>query len=161
MLAQLKSLHLKWCSLTAQDLKYQPCERILYDYLKAEFTEADLEAVLMFMLHQNSKREPRYRDRLLFHRIMGDLETFNSRLGEAGAWLRNRRPKPTAKDNVLAQFRGYRPPDSTADTARTTATLLQAIAKGVNEEVSDGGPLTHESPAAQSHRSLHCRVRQL
>jgi len=26
---------------------------------------------------------------------------------------------------------------------------------GQNAEVSDGGPLTHESPAAQSRRSLH------
>ena len=26
---------------------------------------------------------------------------------------------------------------------------------GGNAEVSDGGPLTHESPAAQSRRSLH------
>lgn len=27
--------------------------------------------------------------------------------------------------------------------------------KPANAEVSDGGPLTHESPAAQSRRSLH------
>lgn len=33
-------------------------------------------------------------------------------------------------------------------------TLQQSLA-APNAEVSDGGPLTHESPAAQSRRSLH------
>jgi hypothetical protein len=35
------------------------------------------------------------------------------------------------------------------------ASLARRAAKSSNAEVSDGGPLTHESPAAQSRRSLH------
>lgn len=98
----LKAIHSTFCKLTSQpDLKYQPCERQLYEFHTAGFTEADLTSVLTFMLWCNRKREPRYRDRILFHRIVGDLETFNSRLGEAKAWDRNRKKPETPRQKIL------------------------------------------------------------
>lgn len=103
MLTQtLKTLHSVFTQKTGQtDLKYQPCERLLYQFHTEGFTAEDLLCVLTFMLWQNSKREPKYRDRMQFHRILGDLEIFNSRLGEARAWERNLEKKRTDRDKVL------------------------------------------------------------
>lgn len=95
-----------FCKLSGQELRYMPCERILYDYWNNGFTEDDLRCVLQFMLWQNSKREPQFRNRILFHRICGDLEEFNSRLGEARAWERNRKKPASAREQVLKSFRG-------------------------------------------------------
>ena len=42
-----------------------------------------------------------------------------------------------------------------ANQARRIAEEIARILYSPNAEVSEGGPLTHESPAAQSRRSLH------
>lgn len=42
-----------------------------------------------------------------------------------------------------------------ANSSGKMATVWSAAEKRHNDKVSDGGPLTHESPAAQSRRSLH------
>lgn len=109
MQTQLTDLHALWNRLTGQEIKYQPCERLLWDYLNSEFTGGDLDTVLTFLIWQNRKREPRYRTKLLFHRIVGDLEYFNSVLGEAAAWKRNARKQPTEQAKVVAAFRGESP----------------------------------------------------
>lgn len=106
MTTKLKCILDVFCKLSGQELKYFPCERLLFDYHNNGFTEDDLKCVLTFMLWQNSKREPRFRNRILFHRIVGDLEEFNSRLGEARAWERNRKKPATAREQVLKSFRG-------------------------------------------------------
>lgn len=102
----LQSILAVFCKLSGQELRYLPCERMLFDYHRAGFEADDLRCVLTFMLWQNSKRESQYRNRILFHRIVGDLETFNSRLGEARAWERNRKRPMTEKESVLKSFRG-------------------------------------------------------
>jgi len=106
MTEKLKSILNMFCKLSGQELKYQPCERLLWEFYNCGFTEDDLRCVLTFLLWQNQKRESQYRNRILFHRIIGDVETFNSRLGEARAWERNRKVAPTAKARVLKEFRG-------------------------------------------------------
>lgn len=124
----LKSLHDLWNKLTGQELKYLPCERLLWDYFNNGFSESDLETVLTFMIWQNKKREPRYRNKLLFHRIVGDLEFFNSIHGEAAAWARNRRPAPTEKAKTVAAFRGTPVETESAGTSRTFREVLKGIA---------------------------------
>lgn len=127
MIDQLKSVHSAWVKLTGQELKYQPCERMLFDFVNSGFTVQDLECVLTFMLWSNSKREPKYRDRIQFHRIVGDLEVFNSRLGEAHAWHRNRRPSPSDKEKVLAQWRG-----NVEVKPETTPRIIKAVLKDMS-----------------------------
>lgn len=50
---------------------------------------------------------------------------------------------------------GTRPVIREAWLALLALPKKRARAKRPNAEVSDGGPLTHESPPAQSRRSLH------
>jgi len=47
------------------------------------------------------------------------------------------------------------PPGKTAWQVRIDIRTAWAVARILNAEVSDGGPLTHDKPAAQSRRSLH------
>lgn len=100
----LKDLFQCWCEMTGQELRYPPTERILYEFHRAEFTEADLRCVLGFLLWRNKKLEPKYRTRLLIHRLL-EPEWFNSQLGEAKAWERNRQ-KFREKAKTVAAFRG-------------------------------------------------------
>jgi len=127
MTEKLQSLHAKYCTLTGQELKYQPAERMLYDYLNNGFTEADLDTVLTFLIHQNKKREPRYRNKIQFHRIVGDLEFFNSIFGEASAWARNKRPAPTEKSLTLAAFRNEAPAVAPVGGERHIMEVFQTI----------------------------------
>lgn len=127
MIEQLKSLHALWCKLTGQELRYQPCERILWDWVNNGFTEDDLSTLLEFMLWQNRKREPKYRDKIQFHRIMGDLEVANSRLGEANAWKRNKLKAATDKAKTVAAFRGTPVEPETNGATRTWGEVLQSV----------------------------------
>jgi hypothetical protein len=121
----LHSIHAQWCASTGQELKYPPCERMLYDFVKSDFTADDLRCVLVFIIWQNKKREPQYRERLLFHKIVGDLETFNSRRGEAKAWERNRRSAASPREKVLEQFRGASP--GTSGNVRHISEVFKSI----------------------------------
>lgn len=105
MIETLKSIHLLWCKLTGQspdEIKYQACERMLFDYVNNGYTADNLLVVLTFINHQNRKAsDPKFRIHLRFHKIM-EIETFASFLGEAGPWYRNRKPPLTPRDSVLA-----------------------------------------------------------
>lgn len=127
MIEQIKSIHQCWCRLTGQELRYQPCERMIFDWINSGFTEQDLETLLEFMLWQNRKREPKYRDKIQFHRIVGDLEVANSRLGEAIAWKRNRVKPPTEKQKVLSEFRGTPAETEGTGTVRQWGDILKTI----------------------------------
>lgn len=128
MTDQLHQLHQCWCRLTGQEIRYQPAERQLWELVNNGFTEADLEAVLTFLIWQNKKQtDPRYRTKLLFHRIVGDLEYFNSIAGEANAWLRNRRPPPTDKQKVLAAFRSTTPEPDQGGVVRTIREVMKGL----------------------------------
>jgi hypothetical protein len=109
MIDKLHKLHECWNRLTGQELKYRPCERTLYELVNNDFTEADLEAVLTFMIHQNKRREPQFRTHLLFYKVC-ELEYFNSVAGEAVAWQRNRIKAKPANVRVLESFRGSAEP---------------------------------------------------
>lgn len=128
MTSQLKSLHAKWNTLTGQELKYGPAERQLWDWINNSFTEADLETILTFLFWQNAKREPKYRTKIQFHRLVGDLELANSLLAEASAWQRNRVKSPSARAKVLASFRND---PAVAPTEGQVQTFREAISKAI------------------------------
>src|SRR5688572_28381419 len=123
----LKALHQQWNELTDQQLKYGPAERMWFDFVNNGFTADDLKTVLTFMFHQNRKRDPKYRDRIQFHRIVGDLETFNSRLAEALAWSRNRVKPPTEKARTVAAFRGEAPVVEQPGSTRHISEVFKAL----------------------------------
>lgn len=104
-----------------------PAERQLWEYHNSGFTEQDLESVLTFVLWRNGKSEPKFRTRIQFHRIVGDLEWFNSVLGESQAWARNRRQAPTPKQHAVAALRGSYEPEGVAGQARTLKDVLKGI----------------------------------
>jgi len=89
-----------------------------------EFTAENLRTVLRFMLWQNSKREPKYRDRLQIHKIL-EPELFNSRLGEASAWERNLIARKTARDRVLEQS------GRAAEKVETKPRHISEVMKGI------------------------------
>jgi hypothetical protein len=130
MTDQLKTLHGLWCKLTGQspdEIRYATCERLLFDYVNNGFTEDNLLHVLTFIMHQNQKAShPRYRTRLLFHRIM-DLETFASILGEAGPWYRNRKRPHTEKARTVAAFRGEAPAVEQPGSTRHISEIFKAL----------------------------------
>lgn len=130
MTQQIHALHALWCKLTGQspeEIRYATCERLLFEYVHSGFTEDNLLHVLTFIMHQNQKAShPRYRTRLLFHRIM-DLETFASILGEAGPWYRNRKQKPTAKSLTVAAFRGEAPQVEQSGSTRSVKEIFKSL----------------------------------
>lgn len=125
MIETLKALHSTWNRLTGQELKYPPCERTLYDLARNDFTDADLQVVLTFILYQNKKREPQYRTRLLFHKIC-EVEYFNSAAGEANAWMRNRKRPAPPSQQVLETFRRSVEPEADKP-ARHISEVFKAI----------------------------------
>ena len=109
-----------------------PCERMLYEFVKSDFTADDLRCVLMFIIWQNKKREPQFRERLRFDKIVGDLEVFNARAAEARAWERNRRPAPTPREKVLQQLRGTAP--EAPANVRHVSEVFSSIAPNVPDQ---------------------------
>jgi len=108
---KLKALHAEWCRITGQnpaDLKYQAVERYLWDFFNNGFVQDDLRCVLVFIIHQNSKRKPEFRQRLNIHNLLSDMGRLASFLGEARAHERNR-IRVTEKQKALAGFRSISP----------------------------------------------------
>ena len=104
MIDKLKAYHAAWCQLTGQDptiLRFELTERLWWEIAHAGITEDDLRCVLRFLLHQNTKHDPKYRLRINAYNLLSDVERFACWLGEAKAWDRNRKPAKTDKERVL------------------------------------------------------------
>lgn len=124
---QINKLRQRWNELTGQDVRERPFERVGYEFLK-DFTIEDMEQVVQFILHQNKKREPRFRDVLRFDRVLGDPETFEGRRSEAAAWWRNRVKPATEKAKTVAAFRSTPGETEGTGTTRTLRDVLKGIA---------------------------------
>jgi len=125
MTQTLRAIYAVFVEMTGQtECKYKPAERLLYNFHRNEFTAENLRTVLRFMLWQNSKREPKYRDRLQIHKIL-EPELFNSRLGEASAWERNLIARKTARDRVLEQS------GRAAEKVETKPRHISEVMKGI------------------------------
>jgi len=91
-----------WTEVTGQPLKRALVERWFFEAWRAEITAAELRCVLEHLLAYNRKSEGA-KFRIAVDRVLGDLGTFASLLGEAQATNRNRRPAATPREQVQAQ----------------------------------------------------------
>lgn len=129
MTDKLKALHSEWCRLTGQDpqkVRYQACERYFWDFFNHGYELEDLKVVLTFVIHQNSKREARFRTHLNLHALFSDMGKLASLIGEAHAWHRNRIKPPSPRDQALTQLRGTTEPAPETKT-RTFGEVLKGI----------------------------------
>jgi len=97
----IRELHSTWCEVTRQDLHPKATERLFFEFWRAEFTAQDLRCVLDHMQRFN-RQNPGAQFRLHAQKVLGDLEMFASTLAETRAKERNRRPAPTARQQVEA-----------------------------------------------------------
>ena len=121
MTENLTALHECYVRLTGYEIRLSIHERAFYEFAKAGFTPDDLRCVLEFLKAQNKKRDCKYD--LKIHKIIYDLERFDSFLGEAKAIERNR-VKRTANQSIMES---WRPPTGEAPvtgTARHVSALF-------------------------------------
>lgn len=97
----LTDLHDLWESLTGQQLKRAPTERLFWEFHNAGFTSADLRTLVTYMQRCNAKGQ-RYKIQL--HKVIGDLEIAASILAEAAAKERNTRKAQTASEKIVAAY---------------------------------------------------------
>ncbi len=99
----IKELHATWCEVTRQELHPRATERLFFEAWRMDITPDDLRCVLEYMQRYNRENAGGAQFRINVQKVLGDLETFASTLGEARAKERNRRPAPTPRDQVMAQ----------------------------------------------------------
>ena len=96
----IPQLQAEWTRVTGQPLHARATERLFYEIARLDISADDLRCALEYMLAYNRKNAGGAQFRINAQKILGDPETFASTLGEALAWERNRRPKPTARQQV-------------------------------------------------------------
>lgn len=126
----LLDLQHAWCQASGQELNPKLCERVFYEAWKADVTGDDIRCVVEFMLRFN-KRSDGAKFRLNAFTVVGDLEKLGALIAEARAAERNRRPAPTAKEQVV-QLRERVVEPETADPristpVRTFKDVLKAL----------------------------------
>jgi hypothetical protein len=126
MTDQIKSIHAVWEKLTGQVVNIRATERIWYEFLAMEFTEADLACVLAQLTYFN-RTSSGAKFRINLQKICGDLENFASLLGEARAKQRNKIKAPTSRDVVLNQLRPQIGDPTATGTTKTIADVMKSL----------------------------------
>ena len=101
MSAELQAIHSVYCIESGMSPTYAVQERAYHDFLSKGFTVDDLRLVLRHLKRENQRMNGASYS-LRVDRIFDfDYRRFDAFLSEARATNRNRRPAPTAKDNVI------------------------------------------------------------
>jgi hypothetical protein len=121
-----------WQQQTNQDLHLRTVERIFFKFLQEGFSGDDLKCVLTWVKWKNTtcdyKRQINLR-LILDHDGEIPFAKFACDLGEAKAWLRNRRPAMTPKDKVLSQLRPVAGETMTVTEIPTAGEILKRVLK--------------------------------
>lgn len=96
----IAELQKTWAEVTGQTLHARATERLFFEFWNTGFTAEQLRCVLRHYLRLNKQYAGGAAFRINAQKILGDLETFASTLGEAEAYERNRRPQPTPRQQV-------------------------------------------------------------
>lgn len=97
----LSDLHDLWESLTGQELKRAPTERLFWEFNNAGFTMDDLRCIVTYMQRCNAKGQ---KYKIMVHKVIGDLEIAASILASAAAVQRNARKAQSASDKIMSQY---------------------------------------------------------
>jgi hypothetical protein len=136
----IKELQTTWNELTRQELHPKATERLFFEFWRNDFTSDDLRCVLMYYLRFNRENSGA-QFRINAQKILGDLETFASTLGEARAKERNRRAAQTPREAVAAlRTRPVDPEQSSTQGATVAAPVKGALRAALDEILKEEKP---------------------
>lgn len=125
----IDDLHSLWESLTGQELRRRPVERLFWEFNNEGFTADDLRTLLNYMMRCNAKGGGRYK--IQVHKVIGDLEITASILAEAKAKERNTRKAQTASEKVLADYERVVDPELADNRIKGNGVHISSIFKNI------------------------------
>jgi hypothetical protein len=94
------------------------------EWIKRGFTEPDLELVVRYLQFQ-IRKDLRRPESLLFRNLIQEVDRFEEDLNMARDWKRNKRPEPTARQEILAAT--GRPEEPRKEPVKRAGDIIDAM----------------------------------